>query len=330
MKTGVFLTPGAARTAYQVGALHALVHEGEMHFDVIASCSVGAVNGAYAAMGETDRLVELWSQWTNSDVMELDPLNLLKHGVFWAPSLASNEPQHENAIDPYVDERKLQPNVRFRINLANLTTGENTIVEYPGDPMPMRKAVKASIAVPVAFRPVAFEGHQYVDGLAIDGCALEQLLLEADVQRAFVLGVSPRTEIRFAPHSAYQTALRAFKWNQYSEPLRAIAHAEQVNKSIRDWQTHQTDLRDVIAEAVPDDEDLRSDLEEAAEEAYAGAGFPYEEKLIEIIPILPKHEIEMDGGEFDHDPDRTRALIDQGRRDALAVLEEQTAETFFS
>ena len=54
MKTGLFLTPGAARTAYEAGAVHTLVTEGGIAFDVIGTCSAWAINGSFVATGQVD------------------------------------------------------------------------------------------------------------------------------------------------------------------------------------------------------------------------------------------------------------------------------------
>ena len=87
MKTGLFLTPGAARTAYYVGALDVLIRESGIHFDVIAGSSVGALNGAFAAMDETRQLIEIWKNWTTEDVMAALALFCVELNPPWADSI---------------------------------------------------------------------------------------------------------------------------------------------------------------------------------------------------------------------------------------------------
>jgi hypothetical protein len=69
VRVGVFLTPAAARAAYQVGVLQVLVDEAGIGFDIIAASSVGALNGAFVATGQVDRMVEEWSRWRARDVL---------------------------------------------------------------------------------------------------------------------------------------------------------------------------------------------------------------------------------------------------------------------
>lgn len=324
MKTGIFLTPGASRTAYQVGALHELASRPEITFDVIAASSVGTLNGAFAAMHETDELVDIWSNWETSEVMEIEEMTLLKGGIFWAPSLASNEPEHETAIEPYVAEEKLDEDIRFRFNLANLTSGEDQIFEYPGrSDMPLQRAVEASVAVPVMFEPVTFQGEQYADGLTIDGCPLEKLLLSTGVDRAFVIGVAPRQESDIPCTNVYEAGMRVADWNQYSETLRAIDSGEAVNELIRAWQGERSDLQDIVRDMVPEGSQ-RDALLQAIERIYAENDFPYDRDPVEIIPILPEETIDLWIGTFD--PEKSRELIARGREDARAILRELDEE----
>jgi predicted acylesterase/phospholipase RssA len=322
MKTGVFLTPGASRTAYQVGALHELATREEVSFDVIAASSVGTLNGTFAAMHQTDTLVEIWSNWETSDVMEMKPGALLKDGIFWAPSLASNEPEHETAIEPFIEEEKLDRAIRFRFNLANLTTGQDQVFEFPDHSrMPLPQAVGASVAVPVMFEPVTFEDEQYADGLTIDGCPLEKLLLSTGVDRAFVIGVAPRKPGETACENVYEAGMRVADWNQYSETLRAIDAGKAVNDLIRSWQGERSDLKETIREVVPEG-DRRDALLETVDRIYAESEFPHDREPVEIIPILPAESIDIWIGDFD--PERSRELIARGREDARAILRERS------
>jgi predicted acylesterase/phospholipase RssA len=101
VKTGLFLTPGAARTAYEAGAVHTLIVEGGIHFDVIGACSAGAVNGSFVATGQVDELVAQWLTWRDRDILGVDFAGLLRGAVFWAPSLMHNKPQRHGIIDRF-------------------------------------------------------------------------------------------------------------------------------------------------------------------------------------------------------------------------------------
>jgi predicted acylesterase/phospholipase RssA len=318
MKLGLFLTPGAARTAYQVGAVWALIKEGNLHFDVIGASSVGTLNGAFFATGQGEQLVELWSNWRNSDIMGVDWITILRGAFFWAPNLLHNRPQ-KRYIDQYIKDDKLPAGQRFRFNLANLTSGDQEIFEWPGTPIPLAEGVNASVAVPGAIKPYEAFNSQWADGLTIDGFPLEQMLLETGVERVFVAGVAPRTASDKICKNVYRILLRAVEWNQYSETTCGLEQAEQVNRSIQAWDADRAAVEKAITTLVSDIS-LRSALLSQVESVYAEAAFPYRRSVVEIVPILPEQEIEM----FftDYQPERARALIEQGYKDALKVLKD--------
>src|SRR5437588_5628119 len=162
MKLGLYLTPFAALTAYEVGAVQALVKEGGLFFDVIAGCSAGSLNGAFTAMGQVDQLDKLWSSWHTSDVLGIDWVALLRGAVFWAPSLLQEQPLL-HVVDQYIDAKRLLPGVKFRINVANLTKGNQEILEWPGESLALEDGMKASVSVPVAAPPYEFQGMQWAD-----------------------------------------------------------------------------------------------------------------------------------------------------------------------
>jgi predicted acylesterase/phospholipase RssA len=316
MRLGVFLPPGAARAAYQVGAVQALVREGGLHFDVVAASSVGSLNGAFVATGQVDRLAELWAGWRTRHILGVDWRALARGLVWWAPNLMHNRPQKERVIDPYLGEAGLLPSVRFRFNLADLTEGECEIFEWPGAPIALAEGVNASVAVPGAIRPVEALGRQWADGLTIDGFPVEALALATGIERLFVLGVAPRTPDRRRAHTAYGVLLRALEINQYSETQLGLERAEAVNGEIRRWRADVGAALEAL-ERLPDAA-LREDLVGNAERIAREAGFPYERGPVEIVPVLPERPTRMFFTSYS--PRRSRALLEAGRRDALGVL----------
>jgi predicted acylesterase/phospholipase RssA len=316
MRLGVFLTPGAARAAYQVGAVRALVHEGGLHFDVVAASSVGSLNGAFVATGQVDRLAELWAGWRTRDIAGVDWRALVRGAVWWAPNLMHNRPQKERAINPYVDESKLLPGVRFRFNLADLTDGEPAIFEWPGAPLGLAEGVNASVAVPGAIRPAEALGKQWADGLTIDGFPIEALALATGIERLFVLGVAPRTPERRRARTIYDVVLRALEINQFSETQLGLERAQAVNAEIRRWHDDRDAVREALG-AVPDPQ-LRDELLSEAERIHRTVAFPYEREPVEIVAIVPERPTRMFFTSYS--PARSRALLEAGRRDAMRAL----------
>jgi len=95
--TGLVLTGGGARAAYQVGVLAALaqirrdcgVWGGVNPFPVIAGTSAGAINAASLACGADDfdgtvaRLVQLWEGLHAEDVYLCDSFGVIRTGARW-------------------------------------------------------------------------------------------------------------------------------------------------------------------------------------------------------------------------------------------------------
>jgi predicted acylesterase/phospholipase RssA len=318
VKLGVFLTPGAARAAYQVGAVQALVREGGLQFDVVAASSVGSLNGAFVATGQADRLAELWAGWRTRDILGVDWRALARGLVWWAPNTMHNRPQKEHVIDPYLGRAELLPGTRLRFNLTDLSEGGYQIFEWPGAPLGLADGVNASVAVPGAIKPAEALGKQWADGLTVDGFPVEAVALATGIERLFVLGVAPREPDRRRTRSAYGTLLRALEINQYSETQLGLERVEAVNAEIRRWRSDLDAVRDAVGR-LPDGaprEELLAEVERIA----AGAGFPYERGPVEIVPILPERPTRMFFTSYS--PRRSRALLEAGRRDALRVLAE--------
>lgn len=319
MKLGLFLTPGAARTAYQVGAIQGLMDDGGLRFDVIGASSVGALNGAFAAMGRIDELARRWAGWHSRDIMGVDWWTLLRGAVLWAPNLMRYHQYRTLITEDNVNAGRLLPGTHFRFNLANLTSGDQHILEWPGAPLPLVEGVNASVAVPVLIRPYDALGQQWADGLTIDGFPLEQALLETGVERAFVVGVTPRTTGGQLYTNAVRVMLRAVEWNQQSETVVGLERAETLNQRIRSWEDDRRAAEQTVIDLVSEP-DLRAALLAEVERIYAEARFPYTRGPVEIISILPEHDIPIFYA--DYQPERLRALLAQGRRDALRILRE--------
>ncbi|SFM06439.1 patatin-like phospholipase family protein [Variovorax sp. OV329] len=96
--TGLVLTGGGARAAYQVGVLeaigelrraHAPGHLGGSPFDIITGTSAGAINAAALACGADDfhttvkRLVETWRNFHAEQVYRVDSLAMLDAAARW-------------------------------------------------------------------------------------------------------------------------------------------------------------------------------------------------------------------------------------------------------
>lgn len=100
--TGLLLSGGGARAAYQVGVLEAIADirkaagaQGQPNpFPIITGTSAGAVNAAALACGADDfdatvrRLVKVWTNIHTAQVYQTDSLSMLRSGAAWMTLLS--------------------------------------------------------------------------------------------------------------------------------------------------------------------------------------------------------------------------------------------------
>lgn len=65
------LEGGGARGAYQIGAVKALYENG-FKFKAIVGTSIGAINGAYLAQGDFEKIYKMWQTMSFEDLLDLD------------------------------------------------------------------------------------------------------------------------------------------------------------------------------------------------------------------------------------------------------------------
>ena len=100
--TGLLLTGGGARAAYQIGVLEAIADvrvacgekDGHNPFTIITGTSAGAINAAALACGADDfdlavrRIVSVWKNFHTDQVYQSDVLSVLRTGARWLSLLS--------------------------------------------------------------------------------------------------------------------------------------------------------------------------------------------------------------------------------------------------
>lgn len=101
-RTGLLLTGGGARAAYQVGVLQALADirrqcsaaPAQNPFPIITGTSAGAINAAALACGAADfdaavrQMVEVWRNFHSQQVYRSDSIGILRSGANWLTLLS--------------------------------------------------------------------------------------------------------------------------------------------------------------------------------------------------------------------------------------------------
>jgi len=319
MKTGLFLPAPVSLSPYITGAIQALMREGGVQFDVIASSSGAALPAGYAAMDAIEQLVAIWERLENKDWAEVNWAASIKGAVLWAPSLMDNRPVHQTAIDGHILENRLRPGVRWRLHAVRLTTGQEEIWEFPGAHLPLETAVHLAMAVPVLFPAIDYDGTQWVDAATLNGSPLEELILSTGVERVFFVGHAPQSALTSPAGNVLKILMTALEWNQFSETITSIEHANDVSELARAWQADRAAVERAIGELI-DEARLQAELLSEVDRIYREAAFPIQRTPVEIIPVLPQQRLAGLFGDFQ--PARSRQLLELGRQDARRVLKQ--------
>jgi len=127
--TGLVLTGGGARAAYQVGALRALSEiapPGALPFDVLAGISAGAINSIALATAAEDfqaaarRLTATWASLTPDRIFRTGTLRLASIGSRWIRDLSSGGLVGKSGINYLLDSAPLRELIRKEIPLGRM------------------------------------------------------------------------------------------------------------------------------------------------------------------------------------------------------------------
>jgi NTE family protein len=127
--TGLVLTGGGARAAYQVGAVRALAEitgPGQLPFDVIAGISAGAINGVALATGAEDfpraaeRLRRRWARLTPDQVFRTGALRLASIGTRWVRDLSAGGLIGKSGINYLLDSSPLRSLISNAIPIGRM------------------------------------------------------------------------------------------------------------------------------------------------------------------------------------------------------------------
>lgn len=233
-ETGVVLTGGGARAAYQVGVLRAVsdMYPDWAHpFKVIVGTSAGAINALGLASGggifrhNISRLERIWSDLTVEQIYKSHTYDVLKNvtglarrifsgGVSEVPlSLLNNEPLRDllsRELD-FEEVRRTIADGRLSavgLNTCGYATGQNLCFFDGRDDLQSwsngqragartrleLKHVMASSAIPTVFPPVAINREYFGDGVTRQMAHISPAL-RLGAERVLVIGVSSNSRI---------------------------------------------------------------------------------------------------------------------------------------
>ncbi len=190
-KYSLVLEGGGAKGAYQVGAIKALKKKG-IEFDTIIGTSIGAINAAFIAQGDINKLEELWHTLSFQDLMDInneliesitnmkfssDILNEIARKFFNAfKEKGIDTSSIRSLLEKYIDEEKLRnSNIRFGLVtycLSNMKPQKLFIEDIPQGKVV--DYLMATSNLPV-FKRQIIDNKSFLDGGAYDNCSVEML-----------------------------------------------------------------------------------------------------------------------------------------------------------
>ncbi len=165
MRTGVALGGGGAKGLAHIGVLKALLADGIVP-GMVSGTSMGAlVGGLYCLKGDIAVVEEFALGFENAD---LSP--------YLAARPSSSGLVSEKRIQAFLDgmfgsARIEELATPFSCVAADVRSGREVVI----DRGPLARAVRASISVPVIFKPVSFQGRYLVDGGLVNPVPVDAL-----------------------------------------------------------------------------------------------------------------------------------------------------------
>ncbi|HUL60583.1 MAG TPA: patatin-like phospholipase family protein [Anaeromyxobacteraceae bacterium] len=127
--TGLVLTGGGARAAYQVGALRALaeiVGPGPLPFDILAGISAGGINtialgtGAEDFRGSVEGLRDVWAGLTPDSIYRTGAFKLASIGSRWIRDLSAGGLVGKSGINYLLDSAPLRNLIAERVPIGRV------------------------------------------------------------------------------------------------------------------------------------------------------------------------------------------------------------------
>ncbi len=127
--TGLVLTGGGARAAYQVGALRAvseIVRPGQLPFDILVGISAGAINAVALSTGAENfqdaaqRLTATWAALTPDRIFRTGALRLASIGSRWIRDLSAGGLVGKSGINYLLDSAPLRDLIAKEIPLGRM------------------------------------------------------------------------------------------------------------------------------------------------------------------------------------------------------------------
>ena len=164
-KIGLALGAGGARGLAHIGVLKAL-EMNNIRIDYVTGTSIGALVGGLYALTKDIGLIENISYKTQTkEFVELFSDPSLRSGLFKGKKVL-------NLFSDYINDETLiqDTKIPFAVVTVDLKTGKRIVLKEGN----LKKAIRASISLPIVFDPL-----EYMESLLVDGALVEAVPIQA-------------------------------------------------------------------------------------------------------------------------------------------------------
>ncbi|MBQ8281523.1 MAG: patatin-like phospholipase family protein [Lachnospiraceae bacterium] len=198
-KYGLCFSGGGGKGAYEIGVWKALKHLGKV-FDItaVSGASIGAVNGAFFAMGDYEKAEKVWNNISMADFFDIaadyrlsrDGLNeILNNSIDYEKIKFSPVKLYVNtsAVDESLNFPDLVEEVKPYARAHRDLLDERYYHVNDLGKEKIRQLLLASTALPAVYPAVTIDGEKMVDGGMTDNVPIRPLIEEAECSNLIVV-----------------------------------------------------------------------------------------------------------------------------------------------
>jgi NTE family protein len=215
-KIGLALGSGGIRGLAHIGVIKVLL-ENKIKIDCVSGSSIGSLVGAYfAAFGEVDSLEKIFLQ---------EPSDFLP--LFFDPSIKGglvDGDKINNYLSGLLEDKDFsKTRIPFYINATDLLTGESVIFSS-GKLVP---AIRASISLPVIFKPYSYQERFLIDGGLSDPVPVK-ILKDNSADKVIAVNLYHQNELKNVKINISNTAISSTRIALYNLSKISVASAEAI------------------------------------------------------------------------------------------------------
>ncbi|MBE5897832.1 MAG: patatin family protein [Lachnospiraceae bacterium] len=222
MKTGLIVEGGGMKCAYSAGVLDVLLDH-DINFDYCIGVSAGAANAASFLAGQRERNMRFYTKHVK-DPNYISVRSLVRTGSLFGLQYIYGDMTNEGGIDPLDYDAYINNPTEAYMPATDALTGKPHYFNKNDIRRNEYQPIMATCALPVACKPIEYEGHIYYDGGVSDSIPIMHALHHG-CDRIVVIFSKPKG-FRMKPQGgrvAYTAALR----RKYPKIVKDLNHRHE-------------------------------------------------------------------------------------------------------